>query len=66
MGFPEAFAGFPDEVAVNKKFAEDLVRLQGEIVARNKRRRAGDGYPPALQRVYNCFDVNFVETSIGI
>ena len=66
VGYPKAFEGFPDEIAANKAFATGLVALQQKIMARNKARHAGDGVPPALARAYNCFDVNFVESSIAI
>ena len=66
VGYPKAFEGFPDEIAANKAFATGLIALQQKIMERNKARHAGDGVPPALARAYNCFDVNFVESSIAI
>ena len=70
IGYPAAFEGehkeSGNEVVVNKKFATDLVALQEAIMKRNQKRHTGEGYVPALSRAYNCFDVNFVESSVGI
>ena len=66
VGYPEAFEGHPEEQKQNQHFAQELIDLQGDIMARNKKRNHGDGYTPAQSRVYNCFDINFVESSVGI
>jgi len=70
IGYPAAFEGkhkeSRDEQAVNKNFATDLIVLQDKIMCRNQKRHKGEGYVPALSRAYNCFDVNFVESSVGI
>jgi len=70
IGYPAAFEGkhkeSRDEQAVNKQFAVDLIELQKAIMGRNQKRHKGEGYVRALSRAYNCFDVNFVESSVGI
>jgi len=66
IGYPDFFET-PEEKAVNKRFAEDLLVLQGEIVGRNKQRhKCEDGRVNAVCRVFNTFDVNWVEMSVGI
>ena len=67
IGYPEAFEGYSEEQDLNKAFAQNLITLQGEIIARNKMRHSGDScYTPAQSRVYNCFDINFVESGVAI
>jgi len=66
VGYPDLF-DTDAEKAVNKRFVEDLLDLQKVIVARNKARHAcKDGLVKAVCRPYNCFDVNWVEMSVGI
>lgn len=67
IGYPEAFEGYSEEQELNKDFAQNLIHLQGEIIARNKMRHNEDPcYTPAQSRVYNCFDINFVESGVAI
>ena len=67
IGYPEAFEGYADEQALNQAFAQHLIDLQGEIIARNIKRNNRDPcYTPAQSRVYNCFDINFVESGVAI
>ena len=67
IGYPEAFEGYADEQALNKAFAQNLINLQGKIIERNIKRHNGDScYTPAQSRVYNCFDINFVESGVAI
>ena len=67
IGYPEAFKGHPKEQAMNKAFAQKLIDLQGEIIKRNIKRNDKDPcYTPAQARVYNCFDINFVESGVAI
>lgn len=67
IGYPEAFEGHADEQALNKAFAQNLINLQGKIIERNIKRHNGDScYTPAQSRVYNCFDINFVESGVAI
>ena len=68
IGYPEAFEGHKDEQTLNKVFAQDLIDLQYHIMARNQKRNLNDGvyYEHSQSRVYNCFDINFVESGVAI
>lgn len=66
VGYPNFF---PDQKSkdINKKFVENLIALQGVIIKRNKNRfYCGDDLPKSLCRVFNAFDVNYVELSVAI
>merc|ERR1712032_1601569 len=53
IGYPDLFET-PEEKAVNKRFVEDLLVLQGEIVGRNKQRHNCEGERVnAVCRVFN-------------
>ena len=68
IGYPEAFEGHKDEQTLNKAFAQGLIDLQHPIMARNQKRNLNDGvdYEHSQSRVYNCFDINFVESGVAI
>lgn len=66
IGYPDFF-DTPEEKAVNKQFVQDLLDLQGTIVRRNQERHECVGERvDAVCRVFNTFDVNWIEMSVGI
>ena len=66
IGYPDFFET-EKEKAINKRFVVDLLALQSKIVQRNKLRHACQGgRVNAVCRVFNTFDVNWVEMSVGI
>lgn len=66
VGYPHLFHT-AEQKGIHMKFIEDLISLQEEIISRNKMRVCGKGgRVPAVSRPYNCFDVNYVELSVGI
>lgn len=62
VGYPKFFDTDADR-ALNKRWVEDLLELQKEIMKRNVARFECAG---SYCRPYNSFDVNFVEMSVGI
>jgi hypothetical protein len=61
-GYPEFFE-CPAEQKVTVDFAKKLVRLQEQIIKRNEERSRGKR---ATSRVFNSFDINYVENGVAI